>query len=447
MRKIISLSCVLLVLFLTACAPRVDQITLWTTEEQPERIAVQEEIAADFEAETGISVEVVPVTESSLGERATAAFASGELPDIIYAPLANVVNWGQEGIADYNSATEVVENLGKETFAAGVLSLVEVDGEYAGVPVDGWTQLLVYRQDLFDENGLAPPSDYNSIVSAIQALHDPPNLYGFVAATDPSEAYMMQVLEHVGLANGIDIVDEAGSVTLNTPQMIEMLEFYKTLTDASPEGNLFWQQSRELYLDGKAAMVIWSPFIMDELAGLRDSAPVTYGSDPTSKDLAQRTNFLTSIAGPSNPGGSGYADVRYLVITVDAASREAEQFVEYSMDEGYVKTLAIAPEGKFPVRRGDGSDPQRFVNEWSNLQVGVDRKASLSSIYPPDVIQNIVAGLETGSRWGFDKGYGSLYARVNDTRAIAEITRRYTDGDISVAEAAQLMQQDTEQLQ
>ncbi|MGI9255893.1 MAG: ABC transporter substrate-binding protein [Salinispira sp.] len=424
----------------------VTSITLWTTEEQPERIAVQEEIAADFRAVTGVSVEVVPVSENELGARATAAFAAGELPDIIYAPLANVVNWSQEGIADPGSATEVVNNLGADSFAPGVLSLVESNNEYAAVPVDGWTQLLVYRKDLFEQNNLAPPTTYDAIVKAIEVLHDPPNLYGFVAATDPSQTYMMQVLEHIGLANGVDIVDDSGNVSLDTPETIEMLEFYKVLTDASPEGNLFWQQSRELYLDGRAAMIVWSPFIMDELAGLRDSAPVTFTSDPTSDDLAKRTDFITRIAGPSNPGGSGYADVRYLVITVDAAARQAEQFVEYSLSGAYAKTLAIAPEGKFPVRRGDSTDAQRFVKEWSNLAVGVDRRASLASIYPPEVIQNIVEGLNTGSRWGFSKGEGALYARVNETRSIADITRHYTDGSISAEEAARLMQEDTEEL-
>ena len=49
---------------------------------------------------------------------------------------------------------------------------------------------------------------------------------------------------------------------------IEALEFYKTIAKASPAGELFWKQSRELYFAGKAAMIIWSPFIMDELAGL-----------------------------------------------------------------------------------------------------------------------------------------------------------------------------------
>jgi maltose-binding protein MalE len=64
-----------------------DTIRFWTTEEQPERLPRQEEMAADFTAETGIEVEVIPVTESDLGTRATAAFAAGDLPDVIYHTL------------------------------------------------------------------------------------------------------------------------------------------------------------------------------------------------------------------------------------------------------------------------------------------------------------------------------------------------------------------------
>ena len=85
MRKIVILSLIGL-LTLTAGAGAA-QLTFWTTEEQPARIAVQERIAAKFEAATGISVEVVPVTESRLNERVTAAFAAGDLPDVIFHPI------------------------------------------------------------------------------------------------------------------------------------------------------------------------------------------------------------------------------------------------------------------------------------------------------------------------------------------------------------------------
>ena len=76
------------------------QLTFWTTEEQPERLEVQRNIAAAFEAQSGVSVEVIPVTENAMGERVTAAFAAGELPDVIYHPLNFALSWFDAGILD-----------------------------------------------------------------------------------------------------------------------------------------------------------------------------------------------------------------------------------------------------------------------------------------------------------------------------------------------------------
>ena len=56
-------------------------LRFWTTEEQPDRLAKQEQMAADFKSKTGISVEVIPISESDLGTRATAAFAAGGIFD------------------------------------------------------------------------------------------------------------------------------------------------------------------------------------------------------------------------------------------------------------------------------------------------------------------------------------------------------------------------------
>jgi len=421
-------------------------ITLWTTEEQPERMEIQRDIAVRFKEKTGISVDVVPVSENVMGERVTAAFSAGELPDVIYHPLNFTLSWAEAGILDSATATDVVEGLGEGTFGAGALDLVKVGNEYAAVPVDGWTQLLVYRADLFKEKGLQPPTTYSAISKAIDTLHNPPGLYGFVAATDPSQVYFMQVFEHVALANGVDIVDDNGNVTVNTPQMIETLKFYKKLAQASPPGNLYWQQSRELYFAGKTAMIIWSPFIMDELAGLRDSVPVTAYDDPTTRELAKRTGFITNLAGPGNPKGSGWTDVRYFGITVDANVDASRKFVEFSMNEGYLDTLAIAPEGKFPVRKGTTDNPVKFIEGWKKLPVGVDRKAPSGEIYSDAVIEELLKGLETGSRWGFKKGYGSLTSKLYDTRIFAELVRQYIDGERSVEETARIMQREAEAL-
>ena len=291
-----------------------------------------------------------------------------------------------------------------------------------------------YRKDLFEEKGLAAPNTFDNILKAIDALHNPPNMYGFVAATKTDENFMSQVLEHVLLANGCSPVDSAGIAEMGSA-CVEAIDFYEELAKASPPGDLFWQQSRELYFAGKAAMIIWSPFIMDELAGLRDSAPPTINDDPTSPELASKTGFITNFAGPSNPSGAAWADVRFMIITDSANTEVAQEWIKYAVGDGYVQTLSIAPEGKFPVRRGDASDSDKFVQAWSSLPVGVDRKAPLKDLYDASVINDIVAGLDVAERWGVKEGQLSAASKVINSQIINREVREVIDGNKSASDA------------
>ncbi len=425
-------------LALTATAGLAD-IRFWTTEEQPERLAKQQEMAAAFEAETGIAVEVIPVTESDLGTRTTAAFAAGDLPDVIYHPLQYALPWYEAGIIDADAATDVIEALGAETFAAGPLAMAAVEEGYASVPVDGWTQMIVYRKDLFDANGLDAPTTYANVLAAIEKLHNPPEMFGFVAPTKVDEAFMSQVLEHLLLANGVSPVNSDGFQGFDEATTAEVLEFYKAIAEASPPGELYWDQARSVYFAGQTAMIVWSPFILDELAGLRDSAPPTINDDATSGELASKTGIVTNFAGPSNPDGAAWGDVRYFAVTADANFDEAQQFVEYTMSTGYGSTLSIAPEGKFPVRRGTADNPTEYTDLWATLDVGVDRKAPLGELYAQEMIDEIVGGLDVAKRWGVEEGQLALASKIINSQAINRVFRQYFDGEIDAAAAVAAM--------
>jgi len=426
-------------LVLAANAAVAEDIRFWTTEEQPERLAKQQAMAEEFAKATGNNVEVIPVSENDLGTRATAAFAAGDLPDVIYHTLQYALPWAEAGILDTEAATEVVDNLGRDTFAAGPLAMAAYDGDVASVPVDGWTQMIVYRADLFEEKGLAAPNTYANVQAALDALHNPPEMYGFVAATKVDENFMSQVLEHVFLSNGVSPVGPDGFQPLDVAATTEVLDFYKSIAKASPPGELFWKQSREIYFAGDAAMIIWSPFILDELAGLRDSAAPTINDDPTTKELAAKTGIVTNFAGPSNPGGAAWGDVRYFGITSDADTDTAQAFVEYSMNDGYMQTLSIAAEGKFPVRTGTADEPGKFSAGWSEIPVGVDRKAPMKDLYSAEMLDEIVGGLKVAQRWGVAEGQLSLASKMINSQAINRIVRQYIDDEIDAAAAVAAM--------
>ena len=425
-------------LVLGATAASAD-IRFWTTETQPARLERQQKMADAFMAETGIGVEVIPVEERDLGTRATAAFAAGDLPDVIYHPLQYALPWTEAGILDPEAANEVVESLGVGTFAPGPLKMAMSGGHVVAVPVDGWTQMVVYRRDLFEEHGLEPPTSYANVVAAIEKLHNPPEMFGFIAPTKVDEGYMGQVLEHILLANGASPVDSSGFTGFDEARTVEALEFYKAIAEASPPGELFWDQARTVFFAGQTAMIIWSPFILDEMAGLRDSAPPTINDDPMTRELASKAGIVTNFAGPSNPGGAAWADARYFGITADADIDEAQKFIEYSMNDGYTSTLAIAPEGKFPIRRGSSPGSAEFVEAWSMLDVGVDRKAPLGELYPQDMIDEIVGGLDVGQRWGVAEGQLALASKIINSQAINRVFRRYFDGETGAAEAVKAL--------
>lgn len=413
-----------------------DEITLWTMEEQPERMAAQEKIAAAFKAKTGHDVKIVPVTEKDIATRATAAFGAGDLPDILNHTVQHLLPFASAGMLDSGAATEVVEDLEMGSFATGPINMAKSNGEIVSVPADGWTQLVVYRADKFEEMGLNPPKTFADIKAAIDKLHNPPEMYGFVAATKIDETYMMQLIEHISLAAGYSPVNADGSINEDTSKLKDVLEFYKVIADASPEGDLFWKQSRELYLGGKAAMIIWSPSLLDELGGLRDSAPVTISDDPTTKDLAKDTGFVTVFSGPGNAAGAAYADVRYLGITNDANTEVAQDFVKFALSEGYGDWLGMSPEGKFPVRKGSAAGKTDYEVMWSGLDVGVDRKEPLSNIYPKTVIDDIVAGLSVGDRWGVADGQLETASKLVNARVMAQVIRQYIDGELDIDAAA-----------
>ena len=416
---------------LAAGAVQADTIRFWTTEEQPERLARQEALAEQFEAATGHSVEVIPVTETDMGTRTTAAFAAGDLPDVIYHPLQYALPWAEAGILDTDAASDVIEELGADTFAPGALNMAAYDGGFASVPVDGWTQMLVYRADLFEEAGLAPPTSYDAVLAAVEALHNPPEMYGFVAATKIDENFMSQVLEHVFLANGVSPVGPDGFQPLDEAATIEVLEFYDAIAEASPPGELYWDQSRTLYFSGNAAMIIWSPFILDELAGLRDSAPPTINDDPTSRDLAAATGdrheLLRARRTPmARPGVTcGISGSQRMPTPMWPWSSS-----QFSMSDGYTQTLAIAPEGKFPVRPGNAENPTEYADAWATLDVGIDRRAPLGDLYDAAMIEEIVGGLDVAQRWGVSEGQLALASRMINAQVINRIVREYIDGEI-----------------
>jgi multiple sugar transport system substrate-binding protein len=422
-------------------------IVAWTNEFQPDRVRATERIFADFTKESGIEVKLVPVPEDQLATLITSASAAGKLPDIVLStPVAQSHSYVQEGIFDADAAQEVVDRLATDTFAKKALDIVSADGKATGVPSDGWGQLLIYRKDLFDAAGLQRPETLEDVRAAAEQL-DSGGRAGITLATAPGDGFTAESFEHIALAHGCQLVDDGGKVTFDSPPCVEALRYYGDLArNYSVKGNQDVDSTRGTYFAGRAAMILWSPFLLDGMAGLRDD---TRPSCPQCKSDPAYLAKNSGLVGPLSAAGTEpaqFGSVSTFNITVDADTEAAQKAVEFLMGDGYVRWLGLSPQGKFPVRSGDKEDPQRFVQSWARLRSGVDRTAPLSEFYSEESIASLGEGVERFERWGFAQGQGALVGALSGEQPIADAVAEVIGG-ADPAQVARETQAKVEEIQ
>jgi multiple sugar transport system substrate-binding protein len=422
-------------------------LVVWTLENLPDRLEVQEDIAAAFTEDSGVDVELVAIDENQFNQLLTSSAAAGELPDVIGAlSLAGVQALSTNELLDPDTAGAVVEDLGADTFSERALELTRDGDTQLSVPSDGWAQLLVYRQDLFEAAGLDAPETYEDILAAAEAL-DSPEVAGFVGATVPNDAFTQQTFEHLALGNGCELVDDGGEVTLDSDQCVAAFDFYDQLiSDYSVTGAQDVDTTRAAYFAGQAAMLIWSSFVLDEMAGLRaDALPNCPECADNPAFLAENSGVVTAISGPDGEGGAQFGEVVSWAVLADAQTDAAQQFVGYMMEDGYEDWIGFSPEGKVPTRQGTADEPTRYIDAWATLPAGVDTKAPLSDFYSPEVLDALTASVDTISPWGIPQGQGALIGaslgELPVPQAIAAMTGGETDPEGAAQQAADALRE------
>ena len=424
-----------------------ETLTVWNNEFQPDRMAATQDILDEFTEKTGIKTKQVAVPEDQLATLMTNAAAAGELPDVVLAtPVQQSQQYAAEEIFDSEAAQAVIDNLGADTFSEKAIELVSRDGVATGVPSDGWGQLLIYRKDLFDKAGLEAPATLEDVTKAAEQLNGD-GMAGITLATAAGDGFTAETFEHVALAEGCQMVDDGGEVTFDSPECVEALRWYGDIaSNYSVEGAQDVDSTRGTYFAGRAAMMFWSPFLLDGMAGLRND------TKPSCKECKKNPAFLAENSGLVGPlSGSGgtpsqFGQVSTFNITVDAPTEDAQALVEYLMNDGYVRWLGLSPQGKYPVRFGDDSDPEKFKTAWAELESGVDKKAPLSQFYSEESIASLGDGVENFQRWGFAQGQGPLMGALGGEQPVANAVADVIGGK-DPAEAAKEVQETAEELQ
>jgi multiple sugar transport system substrate-binding protein len=409
------------------------KISLWVNETSAEHSEALKLMTEEFGRQSGYQVETIQVPPRLLPELVQTAVVSGTLPDLIVHPAVYSLSWADQGILDTELATQVAEELGRDTFDPAALALLATgQGErsVAALPSDGWKQLLIYRADWFDELDLAPPDNYENLMLAAGAIFEPDSIIsGLVVPTDNTLVETHQVFEQIALANGCEIVDGNGEVLVLQPACLDALEFYRSLVnDFSPIGIQTNISALNAYLAGRTGIIVSSSHVLPILAGLdetnRPSCPACESDDY----LARNSGFITEFEGSGDQASpASFGQLTALGITTVAEEEAAAAFARFWFEEGYPNWLSLRPERKVTLRLATPQEPEEFIAFWREVQL-LPEGPTLSDIYGEEQISKISEEIAASNRWGFAQNQGSLIGSLYEDLVLPTILQEMLSG-------------------
>ena len=229
---------------------------------------------ADFEAETGIKVNIDQYAFDALRDKMTLEFVAGSgYFDIVYLSpgyLGELVE--NDYIMDVSGYMETLDFQREDFLPAAIeISRYGVGDEIWGFPYLADTTVLLYRKDLFeDPDNQADFENQFGYELPIPTMDDPLNtdqfldlakfftrgdMYGFGYPQTGVAYGNLYILPWIWTF-GEDYFDENYQVTVNSPKGIAAMEYARELQNYQPPGVLGWDYGDHMpyFYEGKLAM-------------------------------------------------------------------------------------------------------------------------------------------------------------------------------------------------
>ncbi|MCI0452195.1 MAG: extracellular solute-binding protein [Candidatus Latescibacteria bacterium] len=195
-------------------------------------LAVIQPLVDEFEAQNPeVDVVVEQLTWATGLEKIQAALASGTQPDLCELGSTWLPRFSYEGVLEDLTTVYEAE---RDSFLMWESALW--NGRAYGLPWVQGSRVLFVNRALFRRAGLdpdRPPQTWDELLTASQKIGElGTGIYGF--GQNIGERYVLyKKFMAFAWGNGGDVFDESGTVVLNSPAVLEALEFYLKLAPFS----------------------------------------------------------------------------------------------------------------------------------------------------------------------------------------------------------------------
>ncbi len=381
--------CLLVMTSVTVAQDGVTQLTILWAEWDPANYLQQ--IGNEYEAETGIKVNVIQEPWGTFYDRMAAEWAAqGSAYDMTVGDSQWIGQAVEQGhyldLTDFLVSNGIDQTVTPATrqyygeYPAG-------SGKYYAYPTEGDAVGWAYRKDLFEDPQnmadfeakygypLAPPETWAQLRDIAEFLTRPEQgLYGVGVYTQKDYDGVVMGYQNVFFSWGADWWGENGEVlgVVNSPAAVEALEFYKGLYQFAPPGtgNAFFAEMNDAFISGQAAM------IMNYFAFF--PALINPGVNP----YAEVTGFFPGPKGPNGDqyvslGGQGLSVISYISPERQEASKE---FIKWFAQEdvqrrwaaigGYTCNINVLESEEFLTNtpyNAAFADSMTFVKDFWNI--------------------------------------------------------------------------------
>jgi arabinogalactan oligomer/maltooligosaccharide transport system substrate-binding protein len=235
------------------------EIVLWTKEGEADGgLQFVQSLADAYTAEhPNVTFEVTNKDVETLREDFLTAGLAGAMPDLLWTVNDHA---GPFTDAQLIMATDGLFDLGK--YVGSALAAVQLGGETWGIPISNGNHLmLLYNKDLIEE----APADTDAMIEAGLELTTG-DQYGLVYnQTEP-----FWLVPWLGGFQGAVFAEDGKTPTLNTPEMVNTLQFLHDIKYDTPilpmESD--YNGADTLFKEGKAAMIINGDWSLGDYKGV-----------------------------------------------------------------------------------------------------------------------------------------------------------------------------------
>ena len=256
----------------------------WWTGQSSDAQAIAEELAHEYQSlhpNVTIDVSSGASTTDELLTKLSAGFTSGAYPDISYAYGSWATELGKSGKTQNLNTFVNDPKTAWEEFPAAARATATVDGRVIGVPAIVDNLGLIYNKQLFDDAGLAYPTDswsWDDFRSAAKELTDESkNIFGTAYSVSGSEDTTWHLWPLLWQRGG-RILDDNGKPAFNSNAGVDSLEFLRQL--AVEDRSMYLDQTDEkygpLFYSGNIGMIISGPWVLYDLKDAGVEYGVTY---------------------------------------------------------------------------------------------------------------------------------------------------------------------------